>query len=133
MRFVDDDPRSRPVSTWLVRAALAIPCVYHGAWNLTDDGAAWWSSSSGLPPGLRFVVGIAELSAALSLLSGVLSRVAAAGLVLIFAGAIPQHVANGFSFKHGGYESLVVDLALALAVALGFWSRRSAHETRSTG
>jgi putative oxidoreductase len=108
--------RARPLSAWLLRGALAIPCVYHGAWNLSLDGAAWWSSSSGLPVALRFVVGVAEVAAALALLSGVLSRVAAAGLVVIFVGAVPHHIANGFSFKHGGYEPLVVDALLALAV-----------------
>lgn len=122
-RFVDDDPRDRPLSQWLVRAALVVPCVFHGAWNLGAEGAAWWVASSGLPPGLRFVVGVAELAAALALVSGVLSRLAAAGLVVIFAGAIPQHVAHGFSFKGGGWEPLFVDLVVALAIAVGAFSR----------
>lgn len=130
--LVDDDPRSRPLSSWLVRMALAIPCAYHGAWNVGDDGAAWWTSSSGLPASLRFVVGAAEIAAAIALVSGVLSRVAAVGLVVVFAGAIPQHVGNGFSFKHGGYEPLVAYALIALAIVFTRNPRTEEQPRRET-
>lgn len=112
-----------------MRAALVVPCLYHGAWNLSAAGGAWWLASSGLPPALRFLVGAAEIAAALALVTGVMSRLAAAGLVVIFAGAIPQHAAQGFSFKQGGWEPLFVDLVIALAIALGAFSQ--AQPTRS--
>jgi uncharacterized membrane protein YphA (DoxX/SURF4 family) len=118
LRRLGDDPRTRGVHAWLVRLALLVPVVYHGAWNLGPSGAAWWASSSGLPPTLRWVVGAAELAAAIALATGALGRVAALGLVLIFAGAIPQHAPLGFSFKVGGAEPLVVYGLLALAIAL---------------
>ena len=117
-RALGDDPRTRTVAAWLVRIALIVPVVYHGGWNLGGAGAAWWHASSGLPPSLRFVIGGAELAAALAIATGRLGRVAAIGLVLIFVGAIPQHAALGFSFKVGGVEPLVVYVLLALAIAL---------------
>jgi uncharacterized membrane protein YphA (DoxX/SURF4 family) len=123
-RLIDDDPRTRPLSRWLVSAALVVPCIYHGVWNLSDAGAAWWLTDSGLPPALRLLIGAAELAAAVALVSGVLSRLAAAGLAIIFLGAIPQHVAHGFSFKNGGWEPLFVDLLLALAIAVGAFAEK---------
>lgn len=118
LRVLGDDPRTRSATAWLVRIALIVPVVYHGGWNLGADGGAWWESSSGLPQALRFVVGIAELAAAISLASGLLSRIAALGLALIFAGALPHHAPLGFSFKVGGVEPLIVYVLLALAIAL---------------
>jgi uncharacterized membrane protein YphA (DoxX/SURF4 family) len=116
----------RSLGNWLVRAALAIPTLYHGAWNLGSEGMLFWTRDSGLPPWLRFIVGGAEICASLAILSGVLSRLAACGLLLIFIGAIPQHYAAGFSFKHGGYEPVVVYALLALALATERPSHRSA-------
>lgn len=118
MTLLDDDPRTRTLSRWLLVAALAIPCTWHGAWNLSDAGAVWWATASGLPAALRFVIGSAELAAAVGISLGVLSRPAAAGLALIYAGAVPQHIDQGFSFKHGGYEPPLVYLLIALAFAL---------------
>lgn len=118
VRALGDDPRTRSPQAWLVRVALLVPVVYHGLWNLGPGGAAWWTSASGLPPALRWLVGGAELAAAIALASGVLGRVAALGLVAIFIGAIPQHAPLGFSFKGGGVEPLIVYVLLALAVAV---------------
>jgi putative oxidoreductase len=101
-----------------LRLTLAIPVAYHGAWNLGANGAQWWAESSGLPVPLRFLVGGAELAASLSLVTGVLSRLAAVGLAIIFAGAIPQHWGQGYSFKHGGWEPVLVYAMLALLIAL---------------
>lgn len=114
---LSDAPRARSVGSWLVRLALAVPVAYHGGWNLAPVGRAWWAQS-GLPPALGVVVGLAELLAVVAVLSGLLSRLAAAGLVLIFVGAMPHHVPLGFSFKTGGVEPLVVYVLLALAVVV---------------
>lgn len=102
----------------LGRAALAVPVAYHGSWNLGSEGAAWWAHDSGLPVALRFVVGTAELAASVSVMTGIWTRAAALGLVLIFLGAIPQHIANGFSFKKAGIEPLVVYVLLASALVV---------------
>ncbi len=93
--------------------------TYHGLWNLGGEGTRWWIEQSGLPPSLRFLIGVSELCAALALTVNVLARLAAIGLFVIFVGAIPQHWAQGFSFKHGGWEPLLVYALLSLAIATG--------------
>lgn len=105
------------LSQWLVRWALAVPMAYHGLWNLSAEGAAWWADDSGLPAELRFAVGLGELAASLSLGSGVLSRLAALALIPLMLGAIFQH-AEHYSFKVGGFETPLVYAILAVAIAL---------------
>lgn len=104
--------------SFLLGLALAVPAAYHGVWNLSTEGRAFWTEDSGLPPVLRYVVGASELLASGALVTGCLRRSAAVGLLLIFVGAIPHHVAAGYSFKHGGYEPLLVYATVALAIAL---------------
>lgn len=107
---------SKPSLPWLVRAALAIPTAYHGAWNLGAEGARFWSVESGLPPALRFVVGGAEIVCAWMVAIGPWPRLAALALTVIFAGAIAHHAPRGFSFKHGGFEAPFVYALLALSL-----------------
>ena len=116
------------LSDLAVRAALGVPVAWHGAWNLGAAGARWWAEDSGLPPALRFVIGAAELAASAALLTDRLARHAAAGLFVIFLGALPQHTAQGFSFKDGGWEPILVYLLLSLSVALRAPSREVPHE-----
>ncbi len=109
------------LSAWswrVTRFTLVPPCLFHGWWNMSDAGARWWALESGLPVGLRWVVGFAEWAAAISLATGVLSRWAAVGLVALFIGALPQHWAHGYSFKENGVEVLVAYATLSLAIAL---------------
>lgn len=111
--------RWRAVGTDLfLHASLAIPCIYHGIWNLSGEGARWWQGDSNLPPWLRYLVGAGEVAAAIGLFTGWLRRLAAAALVLVFLGAIPQHVHAGFSFKHGGFETPFVYLLISVFIAL---------------
>lgn len=109
----------RPLTANLcLHTALAIPCIYHGIWNLSNSGTAWWRDESSLPPWLRYFVGVGEIAAAVGLWSGWLRRPAAAALSLVFLGAIPQHITAGYSFKHGGYETPLAYLLLSLFIAL---------------
>ena len=109
--------RATPWSRWLVRWALAVPMAFHGLWNIGAAGTLWWTESSGLPPDLRWVVGLGEVLAALSLASGVLCRVAAIALVPLMVGAVFQHMGS-YSFKEAGFETPLVYAMLAMAVAL---------------
>lgn len=117
-----DGPRWRwvkhptPPGVWLLRLALAVPMAFHGAWNLSLDGLRWWQQDSSLPEELRWLIGLGELAAALSLATGVLSRLAALALVPLMAGAIAQHL-EAYSFKVGGFETPLAYLMMALAIA----------------
>ena len=102
----------------MLHAALAIPITYHAMWNLSAAGARWWLHDSGLPTGLRFVVGIAELAAVVAIALGPLRRVAALTLSLLLLGAIPQHWRLGYSFKGGGWEPVLAYAMVALSIAM---------------
>lgn len=121
MRPSSDEARDAWLDEWswrLLRWTLAVPLVFHGLWNVSAVGEAWWVASSGLPPLLRWVVGPAELAAALAFAIGVQVRLAAALLVPVMLGAVQQHLAQGYSFKHGGWETPLAYAMLAAALAL---------------
>lgn len=101
-----------------MRWTLALPLAYHGTWNITAIGEAWWIASSGLPPVLRWLIGPAELAAALGLALGLHVRLASGLLVPVMLGAVAQHLAQGYSFKHGGWETPLVYAMLAMALAI---------------
>ena len=96
---------SARLSDYALRAALVVPFVYHGLWNLGAEGGAWWVAKSGLPPALRFAVGFGELCAALGIAIRVLHRAAAAVMCVIMLGAVQVHAPQGFSFKTVGCET----------------------------
>ncbi len=123
-----DSRSGDPFAARWVAFTLAAPTTFHALWNLSSEGQLWWQQSSGLPPTLRFLIGGAELCAAIGLVTGIASRAAALGLLVIFTGAIPQHFHAGYSFKNGGWEVLSVYWLLALFLTLRptpRWTRRT--------
>ncbi len=109
---------SARLSDYALRAALVIPFAYHGAWNLGAQGGAWWSEHSGLPPALRFAVGLGELCASLGIALRVLHRVAASMMAVIMLAAVQVHAPQGFSFKTVGCETPFVYALLCVSLAL---------------
>lgn len=114
-------------AAWLASAlpivALAVPCAVHGAWNIGEEGARWWTAESGLWPPMRWLIGGGELAATVALVIGQGRRLAAALLAPIFVGAVFVHWPAGFSFKQNGWETPFMDLLLALAIAAGAGGR----------
>jgi uncharacterized membrane protein YphA (DoxX/SURF4 family) len=100
----------------LVRVALVVALLTHGPWNFSEAGAIWWATSSRFTEELRWIVGLIEVAAAFSLLSGALLRASALCLVPIFVGGIVEHWSNGFSFRDGGWETPFVYLLLSLSL-----------------
>lgn len=109
---------SARLSDYTLRAALVIPFAYHGAWNLGAEGGVWWAAHSGLPPALRFAVGVGEICAALGIAARILHRVAAAIMAIIMLGAVQVHAPQGFSFKTVGCETPLVYALLCVSLAL---------------
>ncbi len=134
----------------LLRLALAAIFIYHGLnlvvgytpdefvrhWldnNLNLDGgganewgATWMNAAAAKqqtqPPAAAVQMAVAwgELVGGLALVLGLLTRVAAVGLIIIMAGAIATvHWPHGFDLSKGGYEynMLIVVVCLVLVLA----------------
>src|SRR3989442_4959959 len=79
------DPRSVPMAPgttslnaflWFIQIFLAVQYLFHG-WLFASPPAAWAEAiaASGLNPGLRQFIGIAEILAAISLVLPALTRI----------------------------------------------------------
>jgi putative oxidoreductase len=87
----------------LLRLGLAVIFLYHGSHKIVEGVGAEWSND--LPIYVQIPVAWGELLAGVALLLGVLTRLAAAGIIVIMAGAIATTTwENGFSILNRGYE-----------------------------
>lgn len=113
---------TRELSFW-VRTALAISLIYHGVWNLSPQGADWWTEYQSTSPLIfRYFVGGGEIAAAIAFAANRMVKPAAACLIPIFIGAIATHLGDGFSYKNGGIEVPLVFALLCLGLC--FESRK---------
>jgi putative oxidoreductase len=94
-------------------------------WSHTRDPIAR-GKSIGLPPGITRFLGLAELAGGLGVAFGVLTQVAALGLILVMLGAIQKKIFvwhTGFWGKHGTdgwhYDLLFVVMCLVIATTAG--------------
>jgi putative oxidoreductase len=109
----------------VLRLGLAVIFVFHGLGKITppekDWGAAW---AIGMPDApatpVQLAVAWGELIGGIALALGFLTRLAAAGLAVIMAGAIATvHGPKGFSLAQGGYEYNFAILVMCAALILG--------------
>jgi putative oxidoreductase len=105
--------RVAPLSYPLIRATAGLLLLPHGAQKLFgmfggDIGAtAGFFAKVGIQPALPFayLFGGIEFVGGLLLAIGLLTRVAAAGVVIMMAVAVLQvHLGNGFFWTKGGFE-----------------------------
>lgn len=124
----------------IVRATLALVMFPHGAQKLFgwfggygfSGTMGFFTDSMGIPAVLAFLVILAESLGALALALGLVSRVAAGGIIAVMVGAvITTHLPNGFFMNwYGsqggeGFEYHLLAIALATAVVLrgpGRWA-----------
>lgn len=104
------DPKTAPYAALLLRLSLGVLFLAHAGMKIfvfTPAGTAKFFGSLGLPPDLAYVVMTAEVLAAIALILGVWTRVAALLATPILLGAIATvHAHAGFFFTdpHGGWE-----------------------------
>jgi putative oxidoreductase len=107
----------------LMRLMVALVFVTSG-WKHASDPVAR-SESIGLRPGFTRFLGIAELAGGLGVALGVLTQLAALGLILIMFGAIQKKIfvwRTGFWGKHSDgwhYDALFVVMCLVIATTGG--------------
>src|SRR5215831_9672923 len=108
----------------LLRLMVGIVFVSSG-WNHLKDPEGR-SKSIGMSKGFTIFLGAAELAGALGVMFGVLTQLAAAGLILLMLGAIQKKMfvwKTGFWGKHGTdgwhYELMLVVMNLAIIATNG--------------
>ena len=123
-------------SSLIARVGLGAVMLPHGAQKLLGEFGGYgfsgtmnfFTQSMHIPAPLAFIAIATEFFGALALLSGILTRVAATGMLVLMAVAVATvHLQNGFFMNWYGsqkgegfeYHLLVATLALVLMVAGG--------------
>jgi putative oxidoreductase len=107
----------------LMRLMVGLVFISSG-WKHTKDPIAR-GQSIGMSPGLTRFLGLAELAGGLGVALGVLTQIAALGLILLMFGAIYKKIVawhTGFWGKHGDgwhYDLLFVVMCLVIATTGG--------------
>jgi putative oxidoreductase len=101
----------------LLRLGLAAVFLYHGSDLVSKGLGAGWNPD--LPVPAQVAVAWGELLGGLAMALGLLTRLAALGLIVIMAGAIAVvHAPNGFDMRNHGWEYNFVLIVVAVSVFL---------------
>jgi putative oxidoreductase len=116
--------RTIAYGTALLRVSLGTMFLAHSVllkyFTFTLAGTAAYFGSIGLPPALAYVVFALEAVGGVLLVLGVRTRIVAAALVPVLAGATWAHSGNGWVFTsaNGGWEYPLYLTVLAVAQVL---------------
>ncbi|MGH1350732.1 MAG: DoxX family protein [Methyloligellaceae bacterium] len=111
------------IGSFLLRLAFGTILLAHGLLKVfvfTIPGTVAYFESLGLPGITAYLTIFGEIAGGLAILSGVLTRLAAALTIPIMIGATWAHIGNGwvFSSSKGGWEFPALLIVLAIVVAL---------------
>jgi putative oxidoreductase len=107
----------------LLRAASALAFLYHGSAILfgafAGPGPEQFAASHHWPLAVAYLVGLAQVTGGLAILTGILFRLGAASVLIVMVGAIfLVHLPHGFDVSNGGFECALTQLLLATAFVL---------------
>lgn len=88
--------------------------AYHGAWNFSAAGQAWWKNEATYSAWLSYPTGFLEIACAFSYFFKIRERIASVIVMVLMSGAVIEHLKNGYSYKQNGFE---VALAYGLVAA----------------
>jgi putative oxidoreductase len=121
------------VAALIVRLALGLVMFPHGAQKMLgwcggpgfSATMGFFTGQLGVPAALAFLVVLAEFAGSLGLITGLLTRVAAFGILCVMTGAVFMvHLQNGFfmnwygSQQGEGYEYHILAIGMALALMI---------------
>lgn len=106
-----------------IRLASAACFLYHGSGILFGilggPGPVAFAQHSRLPPLLGYLVGIAQFGGGLAMLTGLLARLGALGIMVVMLGAIFMvHLPKGYDVTKGGFEYALTQLLIAFAILI---------------
>jgi putative oxidoreductase len=113
--------KKESIALFLLRFVLSLSFMYHGSGILFDwfdgPGIAGFSGYMHFPVTVSVLVGIAELTGGLAMITGVLTRIGALNIMLVMLGAIfILHLPHGFDIMKNGYEYALAEFTIALSV-----------------
>ncbi|HEX5036131.1 MAG TPA: DoxX family protein [bacterium] len=111
----------------IVRFVLGIIFFMHGGQKVLGwfggpglEAIVGMMTGKGMPAIVAYLVSFGELLGGLGLIVGCLSRIAAAGIFIIMAGAVGiVHWKSGFFADKGGFEYPLALAAMALSIVIG--------------
>jgi putative oxidoreductase len=114
----------------LLRLALAAIFIFHGLNLVGGEGNEWgaacmnkMAAEKGIEPPpapAQMAVAWGQLIGGIALAIGLLTRLAALGIIVIMAGAIALvHLPNGFDITKGGYEYNMLIIVACVILVLG--------------
>jgi putative oxidoreductase len=105
----------------LLRLALAAIFIYHGLDLVGHEGGMNWAPrEKEIPAAAQVAVAWGELLGGIALALGLLTRVAAVGIIVLMLGAIATfHGTNEFDVTKGGFEYNFAIIVMALCLVLG--------------
>ena len=108
------------IALLLIRLGAAAAFLYHGAgilFNAFDGpGIAGFAHFSHMPTAVAALVGIAEFGGGIAMLTGILARLGAAGILLVMLGAIAIVHWPKFDIGKGGMEYALTQALVAAAI-----------------
>src|ERR1700730_8429456 len=111
------------VALLAIRIASALAFLYHcaaitfGAFG--GPGPEKFAGLMHMPVIVGYLVGVAQLSGGLAVLTGIFIRVGAVCIIIVMLGAIfLVHLPHGFDIGHGGIEYALTQLLVAFAILL---------------
>lgn len=116
-------PRHLDTALLLLRIASAMAFLYHGSGILFGafggPGPEKFAAGRHWPLALAYLIGVAQVGGALAMLTGILFRLGALGIIVVMLGAIfVVHLPHGFDVGSGGAEYALTQLLLAIALLL---------------
>ena len=113
--------KKESLSLFILRFVLCLTFCYHGTGSLFDwfsgPGVKGFAGYMHFPVIIAALIGIAETTGSLAMLSGVLTRIGALNIMLVMLGAIfILHLPHGFNIMAGGYEYALTEFAMALGI-----------------
>jgi putative oxidoreductase len=114
------------VTPLLLRLVLAAIFIFHGYDLVGHDWGTSWAdegmkkmNKEPPPAAVQALVAWGQLVGGAALALGLLTRLAALGIVVIMAGAIATvHLENGFDIRQGGYEYNVAIIVMCVVLIL---------------
>jgi putative oxidoreductase len=107
----------------IIRLAAAACFLYHGSAILFGwfggPGPNGFAEHGHLSLPVAYLVGIAQFGGGLAMLTGILARLGALGIMAVMLGAIFMvHLPKGFDVTKGGMEYALTQLLIAVAILI---------------
>ncbi len=119
----DTSPARFSSALLLLRIASAMVFLYHGSAILFGafggPGPQKFAAFMHAPAAIGYLVGLAQFGGGLAMLSGILFRFGAICISIVMLGAIfLVHLPHGFDISKGGFEYVLTQLLIAVALLL---------------